>query len=179
MGKVTPYPAVSHARGPQLRPPEPLASHHDLSAFDCGNPDLNDWLIRQARRNEGRSARTYVLAVESRVIGYYCLAVGQIMRGDLPTAKMRKNAPDQIPVIVLGRLAVDVRFTSRGFGTGLLQDAFRRSLRASEAVGVRAILVHSIDEGACAFYCRFGFLPFPTNPLTLVLPLETAREAIR
>lgn len=176
MGKITPHPAV--ARGPQLRPPERLASSHDLSTFDCGNQDLNDWLVRQARRSEGRSARTYVLTIGSQVVGYYCLAVGQVMRSNLPNARLRRNAPDEIPVIVLGRLAVDVRFASHGLGAALLQDAFLRSLRASEAVGVRAILVHAIDDHACAFYRRFGFLPFPTNPLTLVLPMETAKQAI-
>jgi predicted N-acetyltransferase YhbS len=100
------------------------------------------------------------------------------MRGDLPKATLRRNAPDEVPVIVLGRLAVDMNFASRGLGTALLQDAFLRSLRAAEAVGVRAILVHAIDDKACAFYRRFGFLAFPTNPLTLVLPLETAKEVI-
>jgi GNAT superfamily N-acetyltransferase len=176
MGKVTPHPAIS--RGPEIRPPERLNEHHDVSAFDCGKPDLNDWLARQARGSEGRSARTYVVSVESRVIGYYCLAVGSVIRSDLPKANLRKNMPDQVPVIVLGRLAVDVKFASRGLGKALLGDAFARSLSTSESVGVRAILVHAIDSEACGFYKKFGFLPFPTNPLTFVLPLETAKMAL-
>jgi GNAT superfamily N-acetyltransferase len=176
MGKVTPHPTT--ARGPQLRPPERLTTRHDFSDFDCGKPDLNDWLIRQARRADGRSARTYVVAVDLRVVGYYCLAAGAVIRGELPSARLRRNLPDQVPVIVLGRLAIDLKFSSRGFGRGLLKDALLRSLNVSETVGARAVLVHAIDDGACGFYRKFGFLPFPMNPLTLVLPLETVKEAL-
>jgi GNAT superfamily N-acetyltransferase len=175
MGKVTPHPTI--ARGPQLRPPERLTTLHDVSEFDCGNPDLN-WLVRQARRVDGRSARTYVVAVDRRVVGYYCLAAGAVIRGELPSARLRRNLPDQVPVIVLGRLAIDLKFSSRGLGKGLLKDTLLRSLTVSEMVGARAVLVHAIDDGACGFYRKFGFLPFPTNPLTLVLPLETVKEAL-
>src|SRR5260370_20653423 len=121
MGKVTPHPTI--ARGPQLRPPEHLTGRHDVSTFDCGKTDLNKWLVRQARRSEGRSARTYVVTVDSRVVGYYCLAAGSVIRDELPKAGLRRNAPDQVPVIVLGRLAVDAKFAFRGFGKGLLRDA--------------------------------------------------------
>jgi GNAT superfamily N-acetyltransferase len=176
MGKVTPHPA--EARGPQLRPPEHLTTLHDVSTFDCGTPDLNDWLARQARRSDGRSARTYVVAANLRVVGYYCLAAGAVIRGEMPSAKLRRNLPDQVPVIVLGRLAVDRRYSSRGLGRSLLKDALLRSLSVSETVGARVVLVHAIDDAACGFYRKFGFLPFPTNPLTLVLPLETVKEAL-
>lgn len=176
MGKVTPHPAI--IRGPQLRPPERLTPRHDVSTFNCGKSDLNDWLVRQARRSEGRSARTYVVTVDSRVVGYYCLAAGSVIRDELPKAGLRRNAPDQVPVIVLGRLAVDIKFASRGFGKGLLRDALLRCLNVSEAVGARAILVHAIDDEACGFYRKFGFLPFPTNPRTLVLPLDTVKAGI-
>ena len=161
-----------------MRPPERLSSSHDVSAFDCGKPDLNNWLVRQARISEGRSARTYVVAVGSRVVGYYCLAAGSAIRDDLPRAGLRRNAPEQVPVIVLGRLAVDLKFAARGFGKGLLQDALLRCLNVSEAVGARAILVHAIDDEACGFYRKFGFRPFPTNPRTLVLPLDTVKGGI-
>jgi GNAT superfamily N-acetyltransferase len=175
MGKVTPHPAI--ARGPQLRPPQRLVADHDVSTFDCGKLDLNDWLVRQASRSEGRSARAYVITVGMRIVGYYCLVAGSVMRGELPKA-LRRNLPEQVPVIVLGRLAVDKKFQSRGLGKGLLKDALLRSLNASEAVGVRAILVHAVDDEACGFYLKFRFMPFPTNPRTLVLPLETVKAAI-
>jgi GNAT superfamily N-acetyltransferase len=172
MGKVTPHPSI--ARGPQLRPPEHLGVGHDVSSFDCGKPDLNAWLGRQASRSEGRSARTYVIAVDSRIVGYYCLVAGSVIRDELPKS-LRRNLPDQVPVIVLGRLAVDVKFVSRGLGKGLLKDALLRSLSASEIVGARALLVHAIDDAACGFYRKFGFQPFPTNARTLVLPLDTVK----
>ena len=161
-----------------MRPPERLVPSHNVSIFDCGKPDLNDWLVRQARRGEGRSARTYVVSVERRVVGYYCIAAGSVIREELPKASLRKNMPDQVPVIVLGRLAVDLQFACRGFGKGLLKDALLRSLNVSESVGARAILVHAIDDEARGFYTKFEFLPFPTNPLTLVLPMERVKAAI-
>lgn len=176
MGKVTPHPTVT--REPQLRPPEHLSPQHIATAFDCGKPDLNGWLVRQAHRSEGRSARTYVITIDYSVVGYYCLAAGSVIRDELPRSGLRRNAPEQVPVIVLGRLAVDLKFASRGFGKGLLKDALVRSLNVSEAVGARAVLVHAIDDGACGFYRKFGFLPFPTNPLTLVYPLDTVKAGI-
>lgn len=176
MGKVTPHPTI--IRGPQLRPPERLTTQHNVKNFDCGKPDLNDWLVRQARNSEGRSARTYVAAVDNEVVGYYCLAAGSVIRAELPKASLRRNAPDQLPVIVLGRLAVDLKFASRGFGKGLLKDGLLRCLNVSEAVGARAVLVHAIDGDACGFYRKFGFLPSPTNPFTLVIPLETVKAGI-
>lgn len=176
MGKVTPHPTI--VRGALLRPPERLTTRHNVTDFDCGKPDLNDWLVRQARKSEGRSARTYVVTVEDSVVGYYCLAAGSVIRDELPKAGLRRNAPDQVPVIILGRLAVDFKFASRGFGKGLLKDALLRSLNVSEAVGARAVLVHAIDGEAGGFYRKFGFLPFPTNPLTLVLPLDTVKAGV-
>jgi GNAT superfamily N-acetyltransferase len=161
-----------------MRPPERLVPQHDVSTFDCGKPDLNDWWVRQAHRGEGRSARTYVVSVDWRVAGYYCIAAGSVIREELPKASLRKNMPDQVPVIVLGRLAVDLEFASQGLGKGLLKDALLRSLNVAESVGARAVLVHAIDDGACGFYTKFGFLPFPTDPLTLVLPMESVKSAI-
>lgn len=161
-----------------MRPPERLDASHDVSGFNCGKPDLNNWLVRQARRSEGRSARTYVVAVDSRVMGFYCLAAGSVIRDQMPNASLRRNIPEQVPVIVLGRLAVDKKFGTRGFGKGLLKDALFRCLNVSEAVGARAVLVHAIDDEACGFYRKFGFLPFPTNPRTLILPLDVVKAGI-
>lgn len=93
--------------------------------------------------------------------------------------RIRRNMPDPIPVMVLGRLAVDRRFARRGLGKALLRDAILRTLQAADIAGIRAILVHAKDEQVAAFYGRNGFLPSPIDPLTLLLPLQDAREALR
>jgi len=129
--------------------------------------------------NDGYSARTFVVAVGPRVIGYYCLATGAVMRKDLPSAKLRQNLPEQVPVVVIGRLAVDKRFQSRGFGAGLLRDAILRVISAAEEIGVRAVIVHAIDDPARDFYLKYGFLQSEWNDRTLFLPIETAKEALR
>ncbi len=178
MGEVKAHP-LSDPGGPQLRPPERLSEHHDRSAFDCGHPDLNEWLAKQAPTSEGRSARTYVVALDKRVVAYYCLAAGAVQRNDYSgPAKARKGLPQQVPVVVIGRLAVDLKFQGRGFGKGLLKDAVLRSLSASDLVGVWAIVVHAIDAAAVEFYLKFGFVRSPLNERTLVLPLETAIQAL-
>lgn len=158
--------------------PELLSEGHDLSAFHSGQPILDEWLKRQARSSEGRTARTIVVCEGSRVVGYYCLAAGMIVREQLPSAKLRKNAPTEIPVVILGRLAVDEKFQRHGIGKGLLKDAILRSLQAAGTIGVRAILVHPIDDKAAAFYARFGFLNSVIGPETMMLPIETAAAAL-
>jgi predicted N-acetyltransferase YhbS len=95
----------------------------------------------------------------------------------LPTARLRQNQPSDVPVIILGRLAVDLEFERQGIGTGLLKDAFLRCLTAADAIGVRAIVVHAIDEDAARFYERLQLRPLGAGSLTLVLPLETAAAA--
>lgn len=176
MGEVTHLPLADG--GPELRAPEALTSAHDLTDFDCGYPDLNDWLQQRALTSEGVSARTIVLCVGQTVVGYYCLATGSVERAHLHNAKLRRNQPDPIPIIVMGRLAVDNRYKGRGFGPGLLKDAILRTLKASEIAGVRALVVHAIDQEAAKFYLKYKFLPSPLNDLTFVLPLETARAAL-
>jgi GNAT superfamily N-acetyltransferase len=176
MGEVTRGATVDDLA--PLRSPEPLSARHDVSGFDCGNAELDRWLARQAVASEGRSARTYVVAHEGRVVAYYSLAAGAVVRGGLPKARHRRNMPDQVPIVVIGRLAVDRRFQGLGLGRGLLKDAILRGLSAAEVVGIRAIVVHAIDEKAGAFYRRIGFLPSPLNALTFVLPAESARAAL-
>jgi GNAT superfamily N-acetyltransferase len=161
-----------------MRPPERLVEIHDTSSFDCGHPELNDWLLRQAPLSEGRSARTYVVATEGRVAAYYSLAAGSVLRDAIPRAKLRRNLPEQVPVIVLARLAVDRKSQGQGLGKALLRDAIARTLGASEIAGVRALFVHAIDDAAAGFYRQYGFLESPSDPRTLFLPLETALQAL-
>lgn len=162
-----------------LTPPERLSERHDLSAFRSREPDLDDWLRRRAHRNESADAsRTYVVSAEGRVIAFYSLATGAVARGDA-TRKAGRNMPDPIPVVILGRLAVDQGWEGRGVGRALVRDAVLRTLRAAEVVGVRAILVHAKSQGAKDFYqSRCGMTPCPVDPMTLMITLEDARRAL-
>lgn len=154
--------------------PSPLSEAHDCSRFDSGSPQLDAWLRERALRNQGAGAsRTYVACEGTRVVAFYSLARGAVAHREAP-GKLRRNMPDPIPVLVLGRLAVDRAFQGRGLGRALLKDAILRTLQAAAIAGIRAILVHAKDDNALRFYERLGFLASPTNPRTLALPLQDA-----
>jgi GNAT superfamily N-acetyltransferase len=112
------------------------------------------------------------------VIGYYCLAAGAIGHSEAPSS-MKRNRPDPIPVLVLGRLAIHKGHQQKGIGTALLNDAMRRALRAAELAGVTALLVHAISEQARRFYLSRGFIESPVRPMTLCLMLATIEQALR
>lgn len=160
-----------------LSPPLPLTAKHDLTRFECGQPALDEWLRKNAIRNEASGAsRTYVVCEGVRVLAYYCLANGAVAINAAP-GKIRRNMPDPIPVMIVGRLAVDRSLHSKGIGRGLLKDAVLRTLRAADIAGIRAVLVHAIDADAARFYRHNGFMESPGDPLLLMLPLDTARKA--
>lgn len=156
----------------ELRPPEPLSPDHDLSGFSCGRPELDAWLRQRAGKAEGASARTYVLCEGKVVFGYYCLAAGAIARESVP-GRLRRNMPDPLPVMIVGRLAVDRSRQRRGLGKALLKDALLRIAQAAAIVGLRAVVVHAIDSEAEAFYRQFGFIEYPTTSRVMFLPIET------
>lgn len=161
-----------------LKAPVLLTDAHDLAAFDSGVAVLDEWLRKQALKNQVAGAsRAFVLCSGDVAIGYYSLAAGAIDRAAAPGA-VRRDMPDPIPVIVLGRLAIGRRDQGQGLGTALLRDAVLRVLPAAEVVGVRAILVHAISPEAKAFYLSRGFLASPVGPMTLCLVLETARRTL-
>lgn len=156
----------------ELSPPEPIAEHHDLDAFDCGEPGLDSWLRRRALANEREHAsRTFVVCSGRIVVGYYCLAAGSVAHADAP-GTIRRNMPQPIPVIVLGRLAVDRRWSGKGIGAGLLKDAVLRSTQVTREIAARALLVHAISAPARNFYLKFGFIESPIDPMTLMLRLS-------
>jgi GNAT superfamily N-acetyltransferase len=158
----------------KLGAPESLSPSHDLSGFDSGEQLLDDWLRRRARQNEASGAsRTYVVCASHRVVGYYTLAAGAVAHADAP-GRIRRNMPEPVPVMVLGRLAVDKAFHGQGVGTGLLRDAVLRVVLAAEIVGIRAILVHAISETTKAFYEKYGFVPSPVDPLTVMITVAEA-----
>jgi GNAT superfamily N-acetyltransferase len=157
-----------------LGPPEPLTTAHSVSEFECGEPSLDEWLKRRALANQSSGAsRTFVVLDESgRVRGYYALAVGAVAH-KAATGKVRRNMPDPVPVMVLGRLAVDRAAQGQQLGAALLQDAVKRAVAVSANAGVRALLVHALHERAKQFYEHYGFQPSPTHALTLMLRLPT------
>ena len=158
----------------EISPPEKLSGAHDLSAFDCGEPVLNDWLRRRALQNEASGAsRTYVVCAGRKVLGYYTLAVGAVAHAEAP-GRIRRNMPDPVPVMVLGRLAVDKGAQGRHIGGGLLRDAVLRTVRAAEIAGIRAILVHAISGEAKRFYEGYGFVASPVDPLTVMIAVAEA-----
>ena len=162
-----------------LRPPEHLHAQHDLAAFDSGVQALDDWLRRRALGNEASGAsRTYVLcAGRAQVVGYFALASGAVTLHQA-TGRIRRNMPDPIPVMVLGRLAVDKTWHGRGLGRGLLRDAILRTMQAGAIAGIRALLVHAISEDARRFYERCGFAASPLDPMTLMITLADAEKSL-
>ncbi len=158
--------------------PCPISEAHIVTTFDCGDTTLNDWLQRRANKNESSGAsRTFVVCVDNTVIGYYSLCVGAIAREDT-SGKVRRNMPDPVPMMVLGRLAVDVNWQSKQIGIGMLKDAIKRTIIVAEQVGIRALLVHALSDNARNFYRHWGFHESPTNDMTLMITLDEARKAI-
>lgn len=169
---------LDHSEPPALSAPQPLTADHDVSCFDCGEPVLDAWLKTRALRNESRFSRTYVVCAENRVVGYYCISAGAVERAAAP-GKLRRNAPDAIPVSVIGRLAVDRAHAARGLGADLLADALRRIALASQSIGIGAVLVHAKDDAAKRFYLRCAeFIEFPADSRILFLPIETVIAAL-
>lgn len=156
-----------------LSAPQPLIATHVVSEFDCGEVSLDDWLKRRALINQVSGAsRTFVVAdQENRVCGYYALAAGAVAH-QLATGSLRRNMPDPIPVLILARLAVDRRAQGIKLGAGLLQDAVNRAGSVAQNAGVRALVVHALNEKARAFYEYYGFSISPIHPLTLMLRLN-------
>jgi predicted GNAT family N-acyltransferase len=118
------------------------------------------------------------LPLGNRVLGYYCLSTASALHADL-TGKLRRNMPEPVPVLVVGRLAVDDAFRGKTLGKSLLKDAVIRCLQASKTVGVRAIMVHAKDARSVAFYAKYQFAPSPANPRTLFLPIDTVEQVFR
>jgi predicted GNAT family N-acyltransferase len=151
-----------------------LDSSHDLTLFDCGEADLDDWLRKRAMQNLQLSAsRTYVIcATGSReVVAYYALAMGSILNRQA-TGSMRRNMPTVIPAVVIGRLAVTRNCQGTGLGGAILRDAVLRSRRAATEVSARLVIVHALTPAAEAFYLRHGFVRLPVETPTLALDLN-------
>ncbi|MBU3656796.1 MAG: GNAT family N-acetyltransferase [Rhodocyclaceae bacterium] len=158
----------------KLTAPQTLAANHLVENFHCGEQALDDWLKRRAMINQITGAsRTFVVADEDLdVYGFYAMAAGAVSH-QLATGSVRRNMPDPVPVIVLGRLAVDQRAQGIKLGAAMLQDAVHRAIVVSQNTGVHALLVHALHEQAKQFYVHYGFQASPLNPMTLMLRLDS------
>jgi ribosomal protein S18 acetylase RimI-like enzyme len=155
---------------------EPLGSHHDRTAFSCGEPALDAYLLRQASQDiRRRVAQVFVAlgAAPGKIAGYYSLSAASFEKDELPPASAKRLPHYPVPAAILGRLAVDREQQGRGLGETLLLDAIRRVVRASASLAVYAIVVDAKNDRALAFYRRYGFRAFVSERHRLFLPLDT------
>lgn len=158
--------------------PEPITTSHDITQFVSGETVLDDWLKKRALKNQiSGASRCFVICNDKKVIGYYCLSAGAISHESSPKS-MRRNMPDPLPVLVLGRLAIDQTHQNKGLGSSLLRDAMLRAISVARETGIFAILVHAISDIARKFYLSRGFGESPIQPMTLMMTLTTIRKIL-
>lgn len=156
-------------------PVVPLGDAYDVTRFRCGDPSLNRWLKERARRNDDLwASRTFVIRVDDTVVGYYAISTGEISRSAVP-GSLRRNMPDPIATMLLGRLAVDLSMQGRGLGASLLADALARMTGIGAIAGSRVGVVDAISEDARRFYARFGFMASVGDQMRLVIDLRNLR----
>jgi GNAT superfamily N-acetyltransferase len=161
-----------------LQRPEPLSAAHVLDGFGSGVASLDDWLRKRALPNQASGApRTFVSCDAGRVVAYYALAASAIATESAP-GKFRRNLPDPIPVVVLGRLAIASSHQGQGLGRAMFQDAAQRIVRMAGTIGIRGLLVPAISEEAKAFYLQLGLDPSPLEPMTLMVTVANLRAAM-
>ena len=158
--------------------PIPISLEHELLDFDSGEHSRDEWLKKRALKKQASGAsRCFVLCNGKKVIGYYSLSAGAISHESTPKT-MRRNMPNPLPVLLLGRLAIDKNYHNQGLGSALLRDAIIRAVSVSSDAGVFAILVHALSEQAKRFYLSRGFIESPLQPTTLIMTLATVRSIL-
>ena len=158
-------------------PPQRISPEHILENFDCGETSLNDWLRKRALKNDlSDASRTYVVCSENVVVAYYSLHLGCIQNSQA-VRKIKRNMPDPIPAIVLGRLAVDRLHQGKGLARALIKDMFLRAIQVSDLAGTKAVLVKALNEKVTAFYQSFGFVQSKTDPFLLMKAISEVRAS--
>ncbi|MCW5588894.1 MAG: GNAT family N-acetyltransferase [Legionellales bacterium] len=161
-----------------LLAPIPITFEHIVDEFRCGEPSLDEWLKKRALKNHMTGAsRCFVLCQGKKVVGYYSLSTGALCREVAPKA-LQRNMPDPLPILLLGRLAIDQQFHNMGLGSALLRDALIRTVTVASNTGVFAILVHALSAPARQFYLSRGFVESPIQPMTLMITLATIRSIL-
>jgi ribosomal protein S18 acetylase RimI-like enzyme len=161
--------------------PVALEARHSAENFHCGVQSLDGWLRKYAlQSHRSGGSRVFVTTeTDPDIAGYYALAAGAVMPRGAPARLARGLAANQpVPVVLLGRLAVDARHQGQHVGRSLLLDGMARVLEAGELIGIRALLVHAVDEQAREWYAQFGFERSPTHPLHLILLLKDLRATL-
>lgn len=155
-----------------LTAPTLLTSHHDVSSFTSDEPTLDSWLKERALKNQiAGASRTYVVCDDSRVIAFYCLSSGIVTTNDA-TGAIKRNMPREIPMILLGRLAVDTHYTGKGIGRAMVNDALKRALQAADIIGVRGVLVDALSPNSKAFWESVGFQASGLDSMKLMVRIS-------
>ncbi len=156
-----------------------IEREHAVETFDCGEADLNTFLVRFALSNQlANASTTYLALAGEEVVGFYTLVVGEVASTDAPDRLTKGMARYPVPLMILARLATDRRWQGKGIGKGLIKDAMLRTMQAADIAGIRALAVHAKDDNARAFYEHFDFLASPTDPLHLYLLMKDLRRAV-
>lgn len=152
---------------------------HERSGFDCGLSVLNDWLETKVSQFEKKDlARTYILTQTGTAIvkGYYALSNHTVVFEALPKDQAKGLPQIDMPVVLIGQLAVDRSLHRKGLGEFLLIDALRRAEFLATKIGIRAVEVDAINDDAIRFYQRYGFLTLKDDPRHLFLPMTVIRK---
>jgi GNAT superfamily N-acetyltransferase len=161
-----------------MQHPCPLREEHHVGDFDCGNESLNHYLKEKALKSHAaESARTFVVIEEGRVIAYYTVSSSAVVHAEAP-GRLRRNRPDPIPAVLLGRFAVNHRFQGRALGSSLLNDALLRMANASNELGIAVVIVDAISEAAKRFYLERGFTSFTDDKLRLYLLMQDLKQTL-
>jgi GNAT superfamily N-acetyltransferase len=155
--------------------PELLTPDHLLSGFDCGTAALNEWLVSRAVKNQtAGTTRTWVVVDTGtyEVVAFYASSTASILRESAPK-RMTRNQPEELPAVLLARMAVDMRHQGRGLGAALLKHFMLKALEVAQSVGVRVLLIHAKDDAARSFYDHYGFVESPLDPLVLMMLLPS------
>ncbi len=151
---------------------------HDRNQFDCGVDVLNTYLIKFANQDQKRSlTKIYVLAEETKIIGYYSISAHSILRNNLPDDH-NLGGYNELPFLLLGRLAVDKNYHGQGFGDTLILHSFKTTLYAAETIGIMGIVVDAKDKKSASFYENFGFMRLSGNFNRLVLPITSIKKLL-
>lgn len=160
---------------------ELLTRRHRRGDFDCGNPELNDYLRHTARQHTDKGlSRTEVLVEDEApdiILGYVTMRLAEIVTDSLPP-RYAKKYPAKAHGVKLARLAVARSRQRQGLGALMMVHAMRRALQVADSAGIIGLFVDAKDAAASRYYRRFGFLPLPDDPHKLFIPLATLRQAV-